>query len=111
MCTPSGSWTRSRTAVRLAAGFGLDADVVRRFLDSDDHRDEVAAEDFRARRMGIEGVPCFIVNERYAVAGAQEPEAFFPLMDLADLEATDHARGPVAVGRSDFDRDTVSSRP
>ena len=32
------------------------------------------------------GVPCFIFNRRYAVAGAQEPEAFFPLFDLEPEE-------------------------
>ena len=50
--------------------------------------DTVKSEDLRARRMGIDGVPCFIVNERWAIAGAQEPEAFMPLFDLARQEAT-----------------------
>lgn len=73
--------------VRIAVRNGLDGDTVRRYLRTDEGSDEISAEDFRARRMGIEGVPCFIVNDSYAVAGAQEPEAFFPLMDLAMLDA------------------------
>ena len=36
----------------------------------------------RARRMGIQGVPCFIVDGAYAISGAQEPEYFLPLFDL-----------------------------
>ena len=34
-------------------------------------------------RLGISGVPCFIVDGGYAISGAQEPEFFFPLFDLA----------------------------
>ena len=73
--------------IRIAVTGGYDGAEVRRYLASDEACNEVTAEDFRARRMGIEGVPCFIVNDRYAVAGAQDPEVFFPLLDVAVLEA------------------------
>ena len=73
--------------IRIAVTGGYDGAEVRRYLASDEACNEVTAEDLRARRMGIEGVPCFIVNDRYAVAGAQDPEAFFPLLDIAVLEA------------------------
>ena len=36
--------------------------------------------------LGIAGVPFFVVNNKYAVAGAQEAEAFLPLFDLKDGE-------------------------
>jgi predicted DsbA family dithiol-disulfide isomerase len=36
-----------------------------------------------ARRQGINGVPCFIFNGRFLLSGAQEPESFFQLFDLA----------------------------
>ena len=39
-------------------------------------------------RAGIEGVPCFIVDGGYALSGAQEPEFFLPLFDLAQNRAT-----------------------
>ena len=31
----------------------------------------------------INAVPCFIIEGGYAISGAQEPEFFFPLFDLA----------------------------
>ena len=74
--------------VEIGSSSGLDGDELARYLDSDDDMDTVKSEDLRARRMGIDGVPCFIVNERWAIAGAQEPEAFMPLFDLARQEAT-----------------------
>jgi predicted DsbA family dithiol-disulfide isomerase len=44
------------------------------------------AEDRLARRQGINGVPCFIFNGRFALSGAQPPEALLQLLDLADVD-------------------------
>jgi hypothetical protein len=44
---------------------------------------EVLAEEHRARRIGIDAVPCFIIDGDYALAGAQDAEMFLPLFDLA----------------------------
>jgi predicted DsbA family dithiol-disulfide isomerase len=70
---------------RIAHTVGLDGHAVGAYLAGDDDRAEVAAEDLRARRMSIDAVPCFIINGQYAISGAQEPEAFFPLLDLANF--------------------------
>jgi len=67
----------------LAEAAGLDGDEARRYLEGDEDRDAVLQEDQFARRQGINGVPCFIFNGRYALSGAQEPEAMFQLFDLA----------------------------
>ncbi len=70
---------------RTAAVCGLDGVAAMAFLESDEERDAVLSEDMRARRMGINAVPCYIVNGAYALSGAQEPEAFYPLFDLAEV--------------------------
>ena len=67
----------------LAVDVGLDGSEVKAFLESDEGREEAAAEDQMARRHGIQGVPTFIFNGRYAVSGAQQPEVFFQMFDLA----------------------------
>lgn len=67
----------------LSVEAGLDAAAVHAFLDSDEGVDAVRGEDMRARQLGIESVPCFIVDKRFVIAGAQEPEAFYSLFDLA----------------------------
>ena len=46
--------------------------------------DDIQQRDNAARRLGVQGVPFFIVNNQYALSGAQEPEAFYPLFDMAD---------------------------
>ena len=76
---------------KIATESGLDGDTAKGFLRSEHGRTEVAAESRYAYENGITGVPCFIFNRRYAIAGAQEPEAFFPLLDLEPEDITDAA--------------------
>lgn len=75
----------------IAAVAGLDRAAVRGYLDSDEDTETVLAEDAYARKLGIGGVPCFIVDGRYALSGAQEPEAFLPVFDLVGTEKAENA--------------------
>ena len=70
----------------VAADAGLDRDEATDYLAGDTDAEAVLGEDALARRAGINGVPCFIFNGRFALSGAQEPEAFFQLFDLAREE-------------------------
>ena len=79
------------TLVDIALRSGLDALRARRFLMSDEGRQEVVASDVYARRLGINGVPCFIVNRKYAVSGAQPPSAFVEVFNLAERDAATSA--------------------
>ncbi len=56
------------------------------FLASDAETDAVHAENLRAHRLGINGVPCFVIGGRHAIAGAQESEVIERLLDVAALE-------------------------
>lgn len=73
--------------VAVGHGCGLDADPVRAFLQTDDEVDLVHADNLRAHRLGINGVPCFVIGGRHAIAGAQEPEVIERLLDVAVVEA------------------------
>jgi predicted DsbA family dithiol-disulfide isomerase len=75
-----------RVLADIAVGVGLGRSEVEAFLDSRTETDAVLAEDAQARRQGINGVPCFVFNGRFALSGAQEPEALFQLFDLAREE-------------------------
>ncbi len=71
----------------VAAGCGLNGGEALRYLYSDLDIDSVHAENLRAHRLGINGVPCFVVGGRHAIAGAQEPEVIERLLDVAVVEA------------------------
>jgi predicted DsbA family dithiol-disulfide isomerase len=67
----------------IAGASGLDADEAAWFLASGDETDTIVAEEQQAHRAGVNGVPCFVFDGQYAVSGAQEPESFLPILDLA----------------------------
>jgi predicted DsbA family dithiol-disulfide isomerase len=70
----------------IAASTGLDPVAAIHFLRSDQDVDAVHADNLRAHRLGINGVPCFVVAGRHAVAGAQEPEVIERLLDVAAVD-------------------------
>jgi predicted DsbA family dithiol-disulfide isomerase len=65
---------------------GMDASEVNAFLESDELRNDIVQADLYARRLGINGVPCFIVNRKYAISGAQPPAAFIEVFNLVARE-------------------------
>lgn len=57
--------------VDLAEAAGLNRALTERLLATDADCDTVQKEIDAARQMGITGVPCFILADKYAVSGAQ----------------------------------------
>lgn len=82
------------TLIEIGAGAGLDANVLAEYLAGRDDVERVEAEDAMARRMGIQGVPCFIFNRKYAISGAHEPAAFLEVFDVLRREADAAAAAP-----------------
>jgi predicted DsbA family dithiol-disulfide isomerase len=79
--------TQIETLLLAAKGGGLDVEGIRRNLASE--RDIVAVEKAAtsAAENGISGVPFFIFNNRFAVAGAQPPDMLAAAMDKTLAEA------------------------
>ena len=75
--------------VAIAASCGLVPAAARAMLMSNAEMDNVHADNLRAHRLGINGVPCFVIGGRHAIAGAQEPEVIERLLDVAAVEATE----------------------
>lgn len=73
----------------IASACGLDPVAARAFLASDEEADFVHADNLRAHRLGINGVPCFVIAGKHAIAGAQEPEVIERLLDVAALDAAE----------------------
>jgi predicted DsbA family dithiol-disulfide isomerase len=59
-----------------AADVGMPADRVRGFLDSDDGTAEVASQLAFAVEAEITGVPTFVIDGKWAIPGAQDPDTF-----------------------------------
>jgi predicted DsbA family dithiol-disulfide isomerase len=72
--------------IAVAGACSMDPMAAHAFLFSDSETDQVHAENLRAHRLGINGVPCFVVGGKHAIAGAQEPEVIERLLDVAVVE-------------------------
>ncbi|MBU6442645.1 MAG: DsbA family oxidoreductase [Alphaproteobacteria bacterium] len=71
----------------IAAEAGMDAELVADLLAQDADSALVEREDTLAHQMGVTGVPTFIIANKYAASGAQEPEAFLQIIDKVLSEA------------------------
>ena len=85
------------TLVRLGAEAGLDADEARTILAGDRYLTEVRADIAEASALGARGVPFFVVDRRYGVAGAQPAEQFLAVLEQAWSERTPVVLTPAGV--------------
>jgi len=75
--------TDNEVLVEVAGQSGLDSEAVRRDLASDRDLELTQKAAAAAADGGISGVPFFIFNSRFALAGAQEPEQLVSALDQA----------------------------
>ena len=59
----------------------LDEQETIHYLDSNQDNANLLEEEIQARRMGIKGVPCFIINKEYVIFGVPEENRFINLFD------------------------------
>src|SRR5699024_3643375 len=69
------------TLITLAEEAGLDGKAVAALLPENDYASHVRADERRARQIGVQGVPFFVFNEKYAVSGAQPAEVFTKVLE------------------------------
>jgi predicted DsbA family dithiol-disulfide isomerase len=68
------------TLATLAAEVDLDADAAMAALVSGEYEDAVRAGQQQARDLDIHAVPTFVVERRFAIPGAQDPETFVSVL-------------------------------
>lgn len=64
------------TLSELGIEAGLDADTIAQVLHSDAFSKEVKEDIEMAQRIGVQGVPFFVFDNKYAISGAQPTEVF-----------------------------------
>jgi len=60
---------------------GMDRAVLSRLLASDADKAETRAADEKARQMGVQGVPTFLIDGQYVVTGARDTAFWIDLID------------------------------
>jgi predicted DsbA family dithiol-disulfide isomerase len=82
--------------LKAAADAGLDTEIISNLLETGADTELVQKEVALAQQLGISGVPCFIVNNKYAVMGAEQPETIVTALEsaAADTEAVAPEQAP-----------------
>ena len=77
-----------KVLAQIGAAAGMDAELVEELLNSDADREKVEHEDTMARKIGINGVPTYLIGGKVLVTGAQDADHLVHVIDrvAAELE-------------------------
>lgn len=82
--------------VELATGVGLDGDDLRDALTTGRYRAEVDQGIEHSYAIGVSAIPTFIINDQYAVVGAQEYDVLERVMAKLGGRRRDGSPGPAS---------------
>ncbi|WP_274366200.1 DsbA family oxidoreductase [Paenibacillus thermotolerans] len=81
------------TLANLAEEVGLDREQVAAMLEGEQFSQEVRVDEEEAMRLGVRGVPFFVIDRKYGVSGAQPAEVFLGALE----KAWEESRPPLTV--------------
>ena len=73
--------SRLEELIIIAKHNNLDEQETKHYLTSNQDKENILKEEVKAKKMGIKGVPCFIINKEYVLFGVQEKNSFINLFD------------------------------
>lgn len=62
--------------LELGLSLGIDSDAILDMLSSDAFAADVESDIYQAQQIGVQGVPFFVFDNKYAISGAQQSETF-----------------------------------
>ncbi len=68
--------SKNENLINVAVQAGLDAEKVEKVLADENAPIQVALAEQELSKLGISGVPFYIINNKYGISGAQSPETF-----------------------------------
>jgi protein disulfide-isomerase len=68
---------------QLADKIDLDSTALRTAIENGTYKDAVVHDFYEARQVGVQGVPFFLIDGKYAVSGAQESSTFLKTLEKA----------------------------
>lgn len=74
--------------IDLGTQIGLNAEELKKVLTGTDFTAEVNKDIMEAQQIGVNGVPFFVFDRKYAVSGAQDPKAFLETLEKSFAEHT-----------------------
>lgn len=83
-----------QTLIELGTQIGLDAAELKQTLESSAYADDVKHDIAEAQHLGIQGVPFFVMNNKYGISGAQAVPVFTQTLEKAFDEWQKEAAKP-----------------
>jgi predicted DsbA family dithiol-disulfide isomerase len=74
------------TLIQLGAEIGLNTTALKTALENKMYANDVFADIAEARKVGVRGVPFFVLNRKYAISGAQESDTFLKALEQSFTE-------------------------
>lgn len=74
---------QTEVLLKIGEQVGLDRDALRQVLATDRYKEKILQDQAEATRLGITGVPTYVVDGRYFVVGAQPYEALKQAVEKA----------------------------
>lgn len=92
--TDSKNIDGDETLIAIGKEIGLDPEAVKQTLESDAYADDVKHDVAVAQQLGIQGVPFFVVNNKYGISGAQAVPVFEQTLSKAFEEWQNESARP-----------------
>jgi len=90
------------TLIELGQDIGLSELEVTEALTNPAYQDRVNQEAAEAQQLGARGVPFFVINKKYALAGAQQPDTILKIIEksFSDWKQTEKEQVSIEEGSS-----------
>ncbi len=69
--------------IEIGMAAGIEEKEIMDVLKTDQYSAEVQEDIEQAQQIGVQGVPFFVLDRKYAISGAQEPETFLNALTKA----------------------------
>ncbi len=89
--------------LEAAEAVGLPKDEATSVLASEQFNEEVEMDIMEARQIGVQGVPFFVINRKYAISGAQPLDAFVDsIREIAEEEGIRPKLKPLGQSKTSY---------
>lgn len=88
------------TLLSISESIGLDLVEVKEILSGSHFSEDVRFDESEARQLGVQGVPFFVINRKYAISGAQPAEVFESTLQKVWEEENSHSPLQTLAGES-----------
>ena len=89
------------TLIQLAKSIGITEDEAKNALQSDELGYLVKQDMQLAAQLGINAVPFFVINDKYGISGAQQPELFLEALEKTWEEFSNGDKGLQLINSGD----------